>query len=370
MAEATIREIEFAPGKTMSLETGRLAKQADGSVVVRQGDTLWDLATHYFSNPFGWRRIAEANTRVVEDPHWIYPEEVLIIPGMYDPEDPTPTPVVAVRPMDRPLRTVFFRQPVQTAGNDQPTVLSEAPLTVLPVKPGEFHAAEFLADPGDLDVVARMIRPVRSVELAQRESRATAHPRDMVFLGYAGRERPAVGSRLLMLRQGRTVWGEGRVMHPTGIVQVVALHDEVIEGRIERQFGPILLDQVAVPLQLFPDFVALTPEPVQGPDVEATVITFATEQPLYGVTERGFMNAGSRHGVNVGDVFVAYLPERAARRVDVDEFGRNIEQLPPEAVAELRVVRVADEHATFRVDKLVLPVLEEGMRVRRIRRMP
>ena len=40
MAEATIREIEFAPGKTMSLETGRLAKQADGSVVVRQGDTM------------------------------------------------------------------------------------------------------------------------------------------------------------------------------------------------------------------------------------------------------------------------------------------------------------------------------------------
>ena len=33
-------EIEFTPDRTLSLETGRLAKQADGSVVVRLGDTM------------------------------------------------------------------------------------------------------------------------------------------------------------------------------------------------------------------------------------------------------------------------------------------------------------------------------------------
>lgn len=34
------RSIEFAPGKTLSIETGRIAKQADGAVVVRMGDTM------------------------------------------------------------------------------------------------------------------------------------------------------------------------------------------------------------------------------------------------------------------------------------------------------------------------------------------
>ena len=34
------RSIEFATGKTLSVETGRIAKQADGSVVVRIGDTM------------------------------------------------------------------------------------------------------------------------------------------------------------------------------------------------------------------------------------------------------------------------------------------------------------------------------------------
>jgi polyribonucleotide nucleotidyltransferase len=34
------RSIEFAPSKSLSVETGRIAKQADGSVVVRMGDTM------------------------------------------------------------------------------------------------------------------------------------------------------------------------------------------------------------------------------------------------------------------------------------------------------------------------------------------
>ncbi len=34
------RTVEFAPGKSLSIETGRLAKQADGSVVVKMGETM------------------------------------------------------------------------------------------------------------------------------------------------------------------------------------------------------------------------------------------------------------------------------------------------------------------------------------------
>lgn len=38
--EATIQEIEFVPERNLSLETGRIAKQADGSAVTRLGDTM------------------------------------------------------------------------------------------------------------------------------------------------------------------------------------------------------------------------------------------------------------------------------------------------------------------------------------------
>jgi len=38
--KAEIRSVEFAPGKTLSVELGRLAKQAHGATVIRMGDTM------------------------------------------------------------------------------------------------------------------------------------------------------------------------------------------------------------------------------------------------------------------------------------------------------------------------------------------
>ncbi len=40
MSQATTQEIEFAPGRFITLETGKLAKQANGAVVARLGDTM------------------------------------------------------------------------------------------------------------------------------------------------------------------------------------------------------------------------------------------------------------------------------------------------------------------------------------------
>ena len=39
---------------------------------VKRGDTLWDLSSHYYRNPWQWPNIWKFNSRI-QNPHWIYP---------------------------------------------------------------------------------------------------------------------------------------------------------------------------------------------------------------------------------------------------------------------------------------------------------
>lgn len=54
--------------------------------VVQRGDTLWDLAAKFYSNPYLWPQIWEKNQYVL-DAHWIYPGDPLEIVGKITTND-------------------------------------------------------------------------------------------------------------------------------------------------------------------------------------------------------------------------------------------------------------------------------------------
>ena len=351
--------------------------------VVKKGDTLWDISAFYLNDPFKWPSIYQANTAVVEDPHWIYPDEVLTIPGVYAATEPVAEPavvaqaeeqtgVVVMEPMAPPARTVFYREPpAPELMQGEPTVLSEPGFTEVPVPAEEFTAAPFIANPGDLEILGRFVRPLRSNRELGGEP--TAHPQERVFLSYVSREAPEVGQVLLLLRVGDrlSAFSTQRVLEPTGVVRITELNEEVMQGRIVEQYGPVHRGDLAIPLPMAPDFVVEAAEPLEGgPDLEGRVIRFLRDRPLPTIADVAFVDLGERDGVQVGDLFAAYLPERNARSRDLTNLVSRIERLPPENVAVLRVIRTTDEVATVKVDELMLPHLEDGIQVRRTHRIP
>lgn len=77
---------DLEPGTTLvipELESGDEDTSGDDgerTVVVEEGDTLWDIAEEEYGDPTKWRVIAEAND--IEDPRSLEPGTVLVIPEL------------------------------------------------------------------------------------------------------------------------------------------------------------------------------------------------------------------------------------------------------------------------------------------------
>ena len=55
---------------------------SEGKVIIRRGDTLWDIAERVYDNPMRYRQIYRANRHIVRRPGRIFPGQVLVLPGI------------------------------------------------------------------------------------------------------------------------------------------------------------------------------------------------------------------------------------------------------------------------------------------------
>ena len=328
----------------------------DRTHVVREGDTLWDIARQYLGDPFLWPEIYRLNTAVVEDPHWIYPGETLRLPGASG----------AVAVSDEPMPqggsgggTIFAQRRIRgSVAAQRLGVLGRNSMPI--VRRGEYYAAPYVlredgpAGPGEI------LRGAEESAIARAGRQDRFQLEDRVFVEPPSGRVATTGDRYLVFRRGPVIPGIGRVIVPTGIVAVDRpMAGEATLAHVDESFDPVVLGQELIPLDSFPLQTTARPGPVAH-GITSTVIYIPNDPVLPSLLHYVVLDATTANGVAVGDQFTLYTDRDEAE-------GR---ALAPRVVATLRVVRVTDRATTTMVVDQEQPRIREGMVARLTAKMP
>jgi hypothetical protein len=360
--------------------------------VVQLGETLWGLAQVYLGDPFLWPEIYRINTAVVEDPHWIFPgEELLLTPADQTQVAEAPvapaadTLVVEEQAAQRPVEVVELPTALPAApppaAETGPTIFQRVrvsqPATGIQagpteayrgVRPGDFYRAGFLTEEqpfpwGRVEGIADLGTPRGAV---RGEAGATALIYQEVRIRAPEGAAYQVGDSLLLARLGRDVnGGWGKIVMPTGVVRVVSVAGREAVAQIVEQYDQVRAGQQAMPIEPFPRSTGGRPQPVSG-GIEGLVITRREVNPIPNQYDVLFIDLGRNVGIVPGDRFELLTTP------DIAEFNPAASPV----LAEVEVVHVRERSATVVIRMILTPGIRTagrnaaGTPVRLVAKMP
>jgi hypothetical protein len=381
--------------------------QVPATHTVSRGESLWSIAQMYFADPLLWPEIYRLNTNVIEDPHWIYPGEVLNLAPLLTmaqggdtvfavPQDTSAAAADTIRaqPGDTiaavvPMDTVMA--PVDTFPADTsqmiieeppPSAVTESYETIFdrrrtntqrvqdvlraytnqpyrPLRPGEFYAAGFLSESERLPW-GRVLGSTATPAIVRLSDRTSATTFEEIAIRPPRNASYHVGDSLLLARIDRTLasgrWGD--VVVPVGIARVTAVEEQQVLARVVAQFSRIRDGALAMPLEPFRDPGQVRPVPVEQ-GLVGRLIDARDPHSIAGAQQYFFLDKGRADGVTPGDVFEIYKPAAG-------ELGSASEEVR----AVVMVVHMREHSSTALVLQIIHPGLDAGLPVRLIKKMP
>jgi hypothetical protein len=367
---------------TLAAQDSTTALPAAGKHVVARGETLWSISQRYFADPLLWPEVYRRNTAVVEDPHWIYPGEVLDLGGIAQAPTDTTQTVAQATPdtTQRADTTVAPADTTQLAVPPPPPPEQEGPGTIFdrrttkqqqvedvlrayahqvyrPVRRGEFYSSGFLTEGEKLPwakVVGNTARP--SIQVLSNPT--VAGQFEEIAIVPPAQASYHIGDSLLIARLDRDISPFGTVVVPVGVARVTSLQQQQALAQVIMEFGRIRAGTLALPLEPFKDPGDVRPADVdQG--LQGRLIEMRDEHVLASVQQVVFFDKGRADGVALGDVFEAYRPASG-------EVGARSEEVR----VQLLVAHTREHTSSAIVIGMSNPLLIPGMPVRLIKKMP
>jgi len=393
----------FAVVAALALPSAVLAQTPrPDSHEVRPGDTLWDLSRQYFGDPFLWPEIYRLNTNVVEDPHWIYPGEVLRLQGGPDvaavPSEDTPVPPEPGAPVSAEAALDSGMAGAPADSNMAEPGLAEAQVGELQDTQPERDADDLSAlfghqqrevENGIEGGISRLYRPIREDEFyssgflseeqklpfgqllgsvtPQQISTSSPHKGARIYseVGIRPPEgaKYEVGDTLLIIRIDREINDWGLVLVPTGLIRVTDVGGSEDVGVVVQQYAQILNNQFLLPAEKFPDPGSVRSVPISD-GVQGHVIQSRDLQQLKGPLDVLFIDRGRKDGVNLGDIFEVRSSKRYV------EAPQGEAETLDEVMALVQVVHVGEQSSSVRIAKLIQPNIRPGAGVHQVGKLP
>jgi len=352
-----------------------------GTHTVKKGDTLWDIAHQYLNDPFLWPEIYRINTDVVEDPHWIYPNEVLKLPANMVATTPNGTEVTTVVD-DRmsPMPTTSLVEAPRATGS---TVFSlsasrrvatvsrfGASATAFPhpaVRVGETFAAPWLDRPNGPSQQGTIVGSAELSGIATTTPRSRMLNEERAYITLPKDIVPARGDRYLAFTPGPVLEDGSQMMEPTGVVEVErAENGDASTVRIITQYGNVEAGQGIIPLDRFTLGNDARPSPLML-GTEGKVVFISDHSVLPSLQTYVVIDVTAKDGAKIGDQYTLYVPRRS---VLVKGRGDQMATVPEERVALGQVVKVTDRGTTLLLVDQQNPSVKLGTKARLTARMP
>ncbi|MGH7665057.1 MAG: LysM peptidoglycan-binding domain-containing protein [Gemmatimonadaceae bacterium] len=328
---------------------------------VVEGNTLWEISQMYLGDPFLWPEVYRVNTDVVEDPHWIFPGEVLLIPEGIGTLAEAPLPTMEAGPAVLPSGpTVFAGGPRRSGASTRSYVGREQePRTEL--TPGEFYAAPWVDRNGGPRGSGLIVTSADVPGVSAASARDRFQINDRVYVVAPEGEVVSVGDRYLSYALGPELAGLGQVVIPTGVLEIIEPSNaDASVARVVEQYDEITMDQHLVTLEPFAMIAGLRPVPVEL-GLTAEIVWIPQAPILPSLQSYVVIDASSHDGIAPGDQLTVVLPRRETHD------GLH---LPEIEIAVAQVVRATPYGATALVIAQEQPAIDEGARVRVTARMP